>query len=102
MARSKYSQWYADRRWRAKRALQLQVEPLCRFCRERGLITPADVADHVEPHRGNRTLFWDGALQSLCHPCHSSTKQRMESGKGAGCDERGDPLEPGNHWHGEG
>lgn len=98
MARSKYSQWYADRRWRAKRALQLQVEPLCRFCRERGAIKPADVADHIEPHRGDRDKFWNGELQSLCHACHSGTKQRIEAGKDAGCGVDGNPLNPGEHW----
>lgn len=98
MARSKYSQWYADRRWRAKRALQLQIEPLCRFCRERGLLTPATIADHIEPHRGDRAAFWHGDLQSLCGTCHSSTKARMEAGKGAGCDVSGNPYAPGEHW----
>lgn len=69
---------------------------------ERGILKPADVVDHIEPHRGDRTAFWTGALQSLCHPCHSSTKQRMEAGKHAGCDADGTPLAPGHHWHGEG
>ena len=92
MARSKYSQWYADRRWRAKRAEQLQREPLCRFCRERGHLTPATIADHIEPHRGDLERFWQGELQSLCGTCHSSTKARMEAGRAVGCDVDGVPL----------
>lgn len=100
--RSRYSQWYANRQWREKRRLQLQIEPLCRFCMERGALKPADVVDHIEPHRGNKTAFWTGALQSLCHACHSGTKQRMESGRHAGSDADGNPLDPSHHWHGEG
>ena len=96
--RSEFSQWYADRRWRAKRALQLQIEPLCQFCRERGLLKPADVADHIEPHKGDRERFWNGELQSLCHACHSGTKQRMERSGKLGCDVNGDPYMPGEHW----
>lgn len=81
MARSKYSQWYAQPRWRKKRSAQLQREPLCRFCKERGKITAAVIADHIEPHRGDPVKFWSGALQSLCQVCHSSDKQQMENGK---------------------
>ena len=98
MARGQYSQWYADRKWRAKRKLQLQIEPLCEFCQSRGILKPADVVDHVEPHRGDRAKFWDGALQSLCHTCHSSTKARIENGTDAGCDEQGNPYAPNEHW----
>ncbi|MDR5009433.1 HNH endonuclease [Agrobacterium fabacearum] len=37
------------------------------------------VVDHVIPHRGDKRLFWfRGNWQSLCTPCHSSTKQRQE------------------------
>lgn len=81
MARSQFSQWYADRRWRAKRAAQLRREPLCRFCKDNGFIVAATIADHIEPHKGDRVKFWKGELQSLCGQCHSSTKQLIESGK---------------------
>ena len=107
MAKSKYSNWYADRRWRAKREAQLARHPLCVYCEERGRITPATVADHIEPHRGDRMKFWRGALQSLCASCHSSTKQREEAGSAPkGCDVDGWPRMhrmdrrrvPGSHW----
>ena len=63
-----------------------------------GRLTPATVVDHIEPHRGDLTAFWQGALQSLCGTCHSSTKQRLEAGKGIGCDAGGNPLGP-HHWN---
>lgn len=79
MRKSQFSNWYADRRWRAKRDSQLTRNPLCSFCWQRGRITVATIADHIEPHRGDVTKFWHGALQSLCQACHSSTKQRLEN-----------------------
>lgn len=37
------------------------------------------VADHREPHRGERALFFDpGNLQCLCATCHNRDKQREE------------------------
>jgi 5-methylcytosine-specific restriction protein A len=59
--------------------LQLCREPLCRMCRPR--LTPATVADHEAPHRGDAVLFWDpDNLQSLCKRCHDGDKQRIEKG----------------------
>lgn len=95
MAKSKYANWYADRRWRAKRAAHLEKEPLCRYCAREGQITAADVADHIEPHRGDRVKFWKGELMSLCHHHHSSTKQREESGVLSRMDRRN---QPDSHW----
>jgi hypothetical protein len=34
--------------------LHLLREPLCKFYLERGLVTPATIADHIEPYRGKR------------------------------------------------
>ena len=81
MARSQFSQWYTSRPWRAKRAAQLRAEPLCRMCKSEGRVVEATIADHIEPHRGDRVAFWNNELQSLCGPCHSSRKQRMEQGQ---------------------
>jgi hypothetical protein len=36
------------------------------------------VCDHVQPHRGDVQHFWSGPFQTLCKPCHNSTKQREE------------------------
>lgn len=80
MAKSKYANWYADRAWRAKRAAHLAKEPLCRYCAKAGRLTPGDVVDHIEPHKGDRQKFWKGELMTLCHTCHSSVKQREENG----------------------
>lgn len=86
-------------RWQKRRAQQLRDEPLCRTCARLGRTTAADTVDHVVPHRGDERLFWEGELQSLCAPCHSSLKQQQEkSGTFRGCDEHGMPLDPAHWW----
>lgn len=75
---------YNTTRWRKIRARQLILHPFCRYCQEAGRVSHATVADHRIPHRGNAQLFWDtDNLQSLCAPCHSSTKQAQENVKDA-------------------
>ena len=91
--KSQYANWYAHRAWRKKRERQLQQHPLCAYCERLGRIKAADVADHIEPHKGDRLKFWRGPLQSLCHNCHSSVKQREEMGlKPKGCGLDGWPI----------
>lgn len=87
-------------RWQKRRAAQLRDEPLCRICRALGRVTAATIADHITPHRGDPELF-EGPLQSLCAPCHSSIKQAQEKGGGRfrGCDEHGRPLDPAHWWN---
>jgi 5-methylcytosine-specific restriction endonuclease McrA len=71
--------WYKLTRWTDKRARQLAAFPLCKHCQERGRVTAANVADHVEPHDYNPHKFWYGELQSLCDSCHSQWKQSLEA-----------------------
>ena len=57
--------------WRRARKAFLQKHPLCAECRQNGRLTPATVVDHIIPHRGDRTLFWDeNNWQPLCKGCH--------------------------------
>lgn len=82
--------WYKTANWRKLRLWQLKREPLCRFCRDNGIVTEANTVDHKMPHRGNMGLFFDrGNLQSLCKECHSGAKQRMEKSGEFGCDTNG-------------
>lgn len=66
--------------WKRIRAEQLKRQPLCFMCERRGLITPATVCDHIEPHRGDINRFLGGPFQSLCASCHSRDKQIIERG----------------------
>ena len=92
--------FYSTAGWQALRGQQLRLEPTCRLCRQAGRVTPATVADHITPHRGDRARFFDPAnLQSLCKTCHDGAKQRLEKSghlKGSGLD--GLPLDGTHPW----
>jgi 5-methylcytosine-specific restriction endonuclease McrA len=77
--RTEYDAWYDSAVWRRRSRAQRQRQPLCEDCLDRGLVIPAEVADHVEPHKGNWNAFRLGALRSLCKLCHDSSKKRTEA-----------------------
>jgi hypothetical protein len=56
--RTNWNAWYSSRRWARILRHQLLEHPLCR-----------------EPHRGDVNKFWLGPFQSLCKPCHDSSKR---------------------------
>lgn len=67
-------------RWRKARRAFLSENPLCKTCEARDVVTEATVVDHVVPHKGDDTLFWDPKnWQSQCEPCHN-TKTATEDG----------------------
>ena len=63
--------WYSLQRWRRRAHHQLRLEPLCALCAEQGRVTPATIADHFPPHKGDWNKFRLGPLRSLCASCHS-------------------------------
>jgi 5-methylcytosine-specific restriction protein A len=76
---TEYRHLYKTARWRRRRLLQLSGNPFCVRCQNEGTLTPATVADHVKPHKGELNLFYHGELQSLCAKHHNSDKQSEES-----------------------
>ncbi|MDF4005308.1 hypothetical protein P3W33_18065 [Luteibacter sp. PPL552] len=92
---TRFAHCYGTARWQRVRAAQLAQAPLCAMCTARGLTVAATVCDHVNGHPAGETeaMFWNGPFQSLCAPCHSGDKARMERGKERrGCDAHGWPL----------
>jgi len=69
---------YATKEWRQRSRKQLRDHPLCVMCADQGWVTPATVADHIKPHKGNADEFYHGALQSLCAHHHNKTKKQLE------------------------
>ena len=69
---------YNSQRWRNLRRHQRRIEPLCRFCKQRGINTPGTIVDHVIPWRGDANAFFTGELQTLCDACHFRIKQQAE------------------------
>lgn len=77
-----YRAWYRAPEWRNLRSNQLDRHPICRLCAVMGKQTPADTVNHIKPHRGDASLFFDPAnLESLCKVHHDSTIQRHERGR---------------------
>lgn len=96
-----YKSLYNTKQWYRLRAAQLRDYPLCLFCEQQGKITPATVVDHVIPHKGDRDLFFNGELASLCKKCHDSAKAKAEArGVDAiGCSVDGMPIDKEHHWY---
>jgi len=70
---------YSTKAWRSLRASHLASEPTCRFCLDVSRVTAGRVVDHIEPHKGDPTKFFDRLnLQTLCVLHHNSSKQREE------------------------
>lgn len=68
-------------KWRKARLEFLSEHPLCCMCEATGRVTAANVVDHITPHKGDMSLFWDrGNWQALCTEHHSRDKQAMERG----------------------
>ncbi len=88
--------------WRRARLLYLRAHPWCAMCAQMGhLRVAAGVVDHIQPHKGDATLFWDQSnWQSLCRTCHDTRKAQLErGGKMRGHTEDGRPIDPNHHWN---
>ena len=58
-------------RWRTARLRWLAKHPLCEECGRAGRLQAGEVVDHVQPHKGDKGLFWDRSnWQTLCKVCH--------------------------------
>lgn len=63
--------------WQKASKGYLRKHPLCAACWLTGTVREATVVDHVQPHRGDKRLFWlSGNWQSLCKPCHDAKTRR--------------------------
>jgi hypothetical protein len=85
---------YKTRAWKKIRSAQLETEPLCRRCLERGVTTAATDADHVIPWAGDLDRFYTGELQSLCRWCHAekSSREDRDGKPRKGHDADGNPV----------
>jgi len=59
---------YNKARWRSKlQPAILRRDPVCKVCNR----NPSTIADHIQDHRGDETLFHDPTnLRGICKPCH--------------------------------
>lgn len=74
-----------DRQWRKARAAFLRDHPYCQCedCRNSLNPRPADTVDHIVPHRGDATLFWDrNNWMPMNRRCHSRKTVEKDGGFG--------------------
>ena len=68
--------------WRRESKKFLFEHPYCVQCFEENRMVPATVVDHIKPHRGDQTLFWDkNNWQALCkhhHDVKTMTEDRYQ------------------------
>ena len=68
------------RAWKRIRDRYVHKHPLCEQCLKEGRYVKATVVDHVVPHRGDPTLFWDRSnWRGLCKSCHDKKTGREDS-----------------------
>lgn len=67
-----------NRRWATSAKAYRQEHPYCVLCSLSRRYKPSTLVDHIIPHEGDLTLFWDVEnWQALCGPCHQ-VKTRIE------------------------
>lgn len=73
------------KRWQSASKGFLRQHPLCVRCKDQGTTAAAQVVDHIKPHRGDMTLFWDRSnWQPLCKRCHDIKTATEDGGWGKG------------------
>jgi len=101
--RKQAAKWYKSKQWQQLRSAQLTKQPYCQCPHHKGKTMPANVVDHITPHRGNKSLFFNVRnLQSMLKRCHDKYKQSQEKGGSGfmqGCDEQGNPLSAAHDWY---
>ena len=81
--RQSYHMWYSSTRWRKLRLIWLKSNPLCVYCQEQNKLIPAQVVDHIRPHKGDIYMFYSvDNLQSLCKRCHDIKTASIDGGYG--------------------
>lgn len=93
--------FYDKRVWRDRlRRNQLELEPTCRKCRERGNYTIATHVDHIIPIEDGGAEYDPTNFQSLCLLCHTD-KTNVDNGHvvKATFNADGYPIDSRHHWN---
>lgn len=89
--------------WDRCRKFYIAEHPLCELCLARNKLVPAAHVDHHTVPLWRRLRDGEDCfdrLRALCVPCHSIVTAAEVSGTtpNLGCDEKGNPIAPGEHW----
>ena len=76
--RAPWREWslkqYTSYAWKQARKAFLVKHPICECeeCTANNIVQPAQVVDHIVPHRGNKELFWDPSnWRAMALTCHN-------------------------------
>jgi len=71
------------RKWQVASKGYLATHPFCVKCLEKGEYVQAECVDHIVPHKGDMSLFWNADnWQALCHSCHNKKTATEDGGFG--------------------
>ena len=73
--------FYNSKRWRSLRNYYIQAHPLCQQCKREGVITGAQMVDHIKPITMGGSPVDQKNLQSLCTKCHNSKSGKESAEK---------------------
>lgn len=80
-SRPEAHKFYYSPRWKKLRQWYRSGHPLCEACLKRGVVTSADLVDHIVPITDGGDPMCVNNLQALCHRCHN-IKHAKERNKG--------------------
>lgn len=63
--------FYNTKAWKELRIMKLNLNPICEECERKGMVTPAQVINHIRPVTTHPDLKLElSNLESLCSYCH--------------------------------
>jgi 5-methylcytosine-specific restriction protein A len=71
---------YSSSKWIKLRDFVRSEEPLCRHCKEKGMIVPTKIIDHIQSILDGGEAWDRDNLQGLCESCHNR-KTAIETNK---------------------
>lgn len=70
-------EFYRSSHWRKLRSIILKKSPLCKYCLNKGIITPASVCDHIIDIKYAPDKRLDSSnITTLCEKCHNEKSSR--------------------------
>ena len=73
--------FYNSKRWRSLRNYYIQSHALCEQCKREGVITGAQMVDHIKSITNGGSPVDQKNLQSLCTSCHNKKSGRESAEK---------------------
>lgn len=82
VAANRASSLYSSCAWKESSRAYLVANPFCVRCEEESRLVLADCVEHLVPHCGHKSLFWDRSnWQPLCQSCRDKriVKEHFDS-----------------------